>query len=199
MSLQISLEYLAASFALLGVGMMVLRLQIGWILNFCSSGLYFLIFFQSKLYGDASLQVFFALMQVWGWLHWKEQGREQLIPPRKLSFDGLWNCVLCVLGGTLLLGVWLSFGTDSDVPWSDAFCTSGSLVAQVLQITRFRENWLLWMLVNLIYIPLYLYKSLPATALLYGVFLGMAFWGWRQWNRQLRRTQVQPMPEPARQ
>ncbi len=178
---------------------MVMRQRIGWLLNFGSSTVYCWIFFQSKLYGDAGLQVFFALMQVWGWLHWKEQSKEQLMMLRKLSFDGLWNCLLCVMGCTLLLGVWLSFGTDTDVPWTDAFCTSGSVVAQVLQITRYRENWLLWILVNLIYVPLYLYKSLPATALLYAVFLGMAIWGWMQWNRQLQGAAAKLTPEPVRQ
>jgi len=196
---QTTIEYLAAALALLGIGMMVMRLRIGWIFNFCSSILYFWIFFQNKLYGDAGLQVFFALMQVLGWLHWKTPSKEPLIFLRKLGFDGLWNCTLCLIGCTLLLGVLLSLGTDTDVPWTDAFCTSGSVVAQVLQITRYRENWLLWILVNLIYIPLYLYKSLPATALLYAVFLGMAIWGWIHWNRQLRASGISLKSSPSEQ
>ncbi|MEY3982755.1 MAG: hypothetical protein RL160_312 [Bacteroidota bacterium] len=192
-------EYLAATLALLGVGLMVLRQRIGWIMNFCSSGLYLWIFLQSKLYGDAGLQLCFAIMQLWGWFHWKKQDFGQSIQPRQLSFDGRWNSVLCVIGGTSTLGLMLLYGTDTDVPWTDAFCTSGSLVAQILQITRYRENWLLWILVNLIYIPLYLYKSLPATALLYAVFLGMAIWGWMQWGQHMRGSAAVLKPLPGRQ
>jgi nicotinamide mononucleotide transporter len=196
---ELMVEYLAAILALLGVGLMVLRQRIGWIMNFCSSGLYLWIFLQSKLYGDAGLQLCFAFMQLWGWFHWKKQDFGQSIHPRLLSFDGRWNSVLCVIGGTFILGVMLLYGTDTDVPWTDAFCTSGSLVAQILQISRYRENWLLWILVNLTYIPLYLYKSLPATALLYAVFMGMAIWGWVQWGQQMRGSAAQLKPLPGRQ
>jgi len=113
---------------------------------------------------------------------------------RSLSFDGLWNSLLVMLGGSLLLGLWLAAATDTDVPWADAFCTSGSLVAQLLQIGRFRENWLLWILVNLIYVPLYVYKGLTATAILYAVFLLMAVWGLWQWNRNPRSPQEPQEP-----
>lgn len=180
------IEYLAAFSALAGVGLMALHRRSGWVLNFVSCLCYTWVFYSSKLYGDAGLQVFFAIMQVWGWFHWstKKDGKPLLL--RALSFDGFWNSLLCVLGGSLMLGILLQHGTDTDVPWIDAVCTSGSMVAQILQIGRYRENWLLWILVNLVYVPLFLFKGLPLTALLYALFLLMAAWGWLLWNRKLR-------------
>jgi nicotinamide mononucleotide transporter len=185
------IEYPAAALALAGVWLMVMRRRTGWILNFFSCLLYMLVFYRSKLYGDAGLQVFFAAMQVWGWLRWKNYSSEGEIPLRSMDFDGLWNTLLLVIGGSLLLGLLLSRGTDSDVPWTDASCTAGSITAQILQIARYRENWLLWILVNLVYVPLYLYKELPATAILYSVFFMMAVGGLWQWNKKLRKQQHQ--------
>ena len=180
------IEYTAAALALGGVGMMTMRMRLGWVLNFLSCLLYTWVFYNSKLYGDAALQIGFGVMQVWGWFQWKKKVSTDALKLRSLSFDGLWNSLLIALGGSLLLGLLLGAATDTAVPWSDAFCTSGSLVAQVLQIGRFRDNWTLWILVNLVYVPLYVYKGLTATAILYAVFLLMAVWGLWQWNKKLR-------------
>ena len=185
------IEYTAAALALGGVGMMTMRMRLGWVLNFLSCLLYTWVFYNSKLYGDAALQIGFGVMQVWGWLRWKNYSSEGEIPLRSMDFDGLWNTLLLVIGGSLLLGLLLSRGTDSDVPWTDASCTAGSITAQILQIARYRENWLLWILVNLVYVPLYLYKELPATAILYSVFFMMAVGGLWQWNKKLRQQQHQ--------
>ncbi len=183
------MEYSAAALALAGIGLMTMRRRLGWILNFASCLLYARVFFESKLYGDSGLQFFFAAMQLWGWMHWNRHRTDIGLRLRYLSFDEAWNTLLMVLAGTLLLGSLLHHYTDTDVPWIDAFCTAASILGQVLQVMRFRENWWVWMLVNLVYMPLYLQKGLTATALLYGLFFAMACWGLLQWNNILRQQQ----------
>jgi nicotinamide mononucleotide transporter len=76
--------------------------------------------------------------------------------------------------------------TDSDVPYSDAFLTAGSLVGQYLLAKKRIENWLIWIAVDVLYVGLYLYKGLQLTAVLYGIFVLMAVQGWERWKQDLQ-------------
>ncbi len=90
---------------------------------------------------------------------------------------------LAIVLSTFLLGYFFSNYTAAAVPWLDATLAAISLAAQWMISYRKKENWWLWIFVNVIYIPLYYFKDLPLTALLYGVFLIMAIRGWYAWNR----------------
>lgn len=78
--------------------------------------------------------------------------------------------------------------TSSDVPLIDAFLTSGSLLATYMSAQKWLENWLLWIFVNILYIALYIYKDLHLTALLYGLFIVLAVFGWVQWSKKIKQS-----------
>ena len=82
-----------------------------------------------------------------------------------------------------LLGAFLDQATDTDVPWWDALPTAGSLAGQWLLGRKYVENWPVWVAVNLVSVGLFAWKGLWLTVLLYLLFLGMALWGWRAWQR----------------
>ena len=91
------------------------------------------------------------------------------------------------LAGTAALGWYLGRYTPSTVPWGDAVTTVLSLAAQWLMSRRFLENWWIWIAADVIYVPLYLSRQLPLTAVLYAVFLGMCLMGVREWNRSMKK------------
>lgn len=169
----------------------------GWPLAMVSSGLYALLFWRSKLYGDASLQVFFVVVSFWGWWQWLglfgagQAGAVRVaIEPARLRVTRLTPrartaTVLACLILWPAIGAFLAAFTDSDVPWWDAFPTALSVVGQILLGRKFIENWILWWLVNLASVGLFAYKGLWLTGLLYTIFLGMAIAGWRTWQRRL--------------
>ena len=78
--------------------------------------------------------------------------------------------------------------TDSDVAWGDALPTALSLVGQVLLGRKFIENWLVWLVVNVISVALFAYKGLWLTCLLYGLFALMSVWGWRAWQVRMKAS-----------
>jgi nicotinamide mononucleotide transporter len=156
----------------------------GWLFAILSSALYFLIFWNSRLYGDALLQLLFIALAAWGWWLWL-RGTEtaslritQLTSRQRLQalVAGL---VLWGLTGSVLLNF-----TDTDVPWWDAFPTAFSLVGQYLLAHKRVENWCAWLLVNVVAIGLFAWKELWLTTVLYIVFALLSVVGWRAWQQR---------------
>ncbi len=159
---------------------------LAWPLAIASSLLYFVLFWHSRLYGEASLQVFFALIGLWGWWQWlrgtDEQGHALVV--RYLPHARRLQVLLFALAAWPALGLFLRHYTDTDVPWWDAFPTAFSLAGQWLLGRKYVENWPTWVLVNLVSVALFAYKGLWLTVLLYALFAGMSVAGWRVWQRK---------------
>jgi nicotinamide mononucleotide transporter len=174
----------------LSVAMVLFNLRInpwGWPLAIVSSILYGVLFARSKLYGEASLQLVFVVLSLWGWWQWL-WGRNQFdeaLSPRALSPRGLWWTVCTVLAMWPLMGLLLSYATDSDVPYLDAFPTSASLLGQWLLGRKYTENWPTWLIVNVVSMALFAHKGLWLTVILYGLFALLSVVGWRQWQRHV--------------
>lgn len=188
------LEVLAFVLALACVILEVLEVHWAWPLAFISSLVYGWLFQVHGLYGEAGLQVFFAAMAVWGWWQWLYGHRAasatgdddpaglriaRLGVGQRLLAAGTW------LAGWLLIGLFLAFGTDSEVPWFDAFPTAGSVLGTILMGRKFVEAWLVWLLVNIAGTALFAWKALYLTAFLYGVFCLLALAGWRRWAQRM--------------
>jgi nicotinamide mononucleotide transporter len=181
------LEIVAVVLALAMVFCNIREIHWGWRLAAASSLLYFVLFRESRLYGDASLQLFFAAVSFWGWFQWLRGHRADgsSLHVAKLSHGG-W--ALAVLAGAVLwpvTGWFLKRYTDTDVPWWDAFPTALSVVGQFLLGRKFIENWIVWIVVNVVSVGLFGYKGLWLTVGLYIVFIVLSFVGWRQWKRRL--------------
>ena len=84
------------------------------------------------------------------------------------------------------IGTLTSRYTDADWPYLDASLTAASLIAQWMMTRKLVENWLVWIAVDLLYVPLLLVKGIPEYAVLYTLFLGLAVKGWIEWRRSLR-------------
>ena len=193
---------LAAAFTLLGsavtwleivafvlsVWMVVCNMRVNplaWPLAIVASLLYGLLFAASKLYGEAGLQVFFAVIAAWGWWQWKfgtQDGGAPLVV-RHLAWPARVKLAALALAAWPLLGLLLDNATDSDVPYLDAFPTAFSVAGQWLLGRKYVENWPTWVLVNIVSVALFASKGLWLTVALYALFVAMAMAGWRAWVR----------------
>jgi nicotinamide mononucleotide transporter len=173
---------------LLAIVMVVLNMRVNplaWPLAIVSSLLYFALFWNSRLYGDASLQVFFALVALWGWWQWL-RGRTAdgaALQVRTLPARGRWWLLLALAFAWPATGLFLKTFTDTDVPWWDAFPTAASVIGQWLLGRKYVENWPAWVVVNVVSVGLFAYKGLWLTTVLYSLFIAMSFIGWRAWAR----------------
>ena len=172
------LELVAVIASATGVWLGTTGKRIMWPWYGLSGVLYGWLFLNYDLYASASLQLVFIAAAVWGWFGWGPQGASS----RNLS----WRFRATVISaGTL---IWLlitpflvSLGAAAARP--DAFGLVFSVIAQVLMVLQFRENWIAWFVVNIVYVGLYWSQDLKFTSLLYVAFAAIALRGWINWQK----------------
>lgn len=177
-------EIAAAAISLVAVWWTTRRDLLCWPIGIVSVLMYAAIYARAHLYSDALLQFVFGAFLVYGWWHWWRAPREQGLPV--VVPGGRRELVLGICGGLAgwaVLGWFMSRHTDADFAWLDAGLAAFSLVAQFWAARLLRANWLLWIAVDVIYVGMYAVKGLPATAVLYAVFIVLAVRGWREWGR----------------
>lgn len=178
------LEIAAVALAIGMVACNIREIHWGWPLAAVSSVLYLLLFGRSGLYGEAALQVFFALVALWGWWQWLRGGSGGgPLRVRRLPARARMGVALAGLAAWLAAGTFLDRFTDSDLPWADAFPTALSVIGQLLLGRKFIENWPVWLVVNAFSVGLFAWKSLWLTAALYALFALLSVLGWRVWSR----------------
>jgi nicotinamide mononucleotide transporter len=183
------LELVSFLLALVTVALNIRQNHWAWLFSIVSSALYALVFFGARLYGDMSLQFIFIAVSVWGWYQWLHGGpAHHALKVSRLPYWGWPAAVLAWFAGFGAISLLLKAFTDTDVAYMDGFLTAGSLLGQLLLSRKKLENWHVWIVVDLLYIALYVYKGLVLTAILYAIFVGMAVMGLRAWKKALVPT-----------
>jgi nicotinamide mononucleotide transporter len=163
-----------------------------WPIGIANNALYLIVFLRSGLYGDAGLQVVYMILGAYGWWTWLRvtPGRAELAITR--TGPQTWAWLIPATGAAAItLAFLLARFTDSTVPGWDGFTTALSLAAIFGQSRKYVESWWIWIAADLIYIPLYIYKNLWLTSVLYLVFLTLCVIGLREWRTALREAKVQ--------
>lgn len=157
---------------------------LNWPIACISVIIYIYIFFHAKLYADAGLQIYFLGMNIYGWYFWSRRKESQTEQPitglRQLE---LIVSIIAIALFTWLLGTLLFKHTDASFPFLDSFLTASSLIAQAWLARRILYNWIIWIIVDIIYIYVYFSKELYATGLMYALYIFIAFSGYFSWRK----------------
>jgi nicotinamide mononucleotide transporter len=187
------LEIIAEILGVINVTLVVLRNIWNYPVALVMVSLYAVIFYETNLYSDALLQIFFFVVNIYGWWYWSrgkaETGdiRVELLSNRaRLG----WLVGLVVL--TIGWGWLMDTRTEAHFPYWDGAIAMTSVAAQILMSRRFLENWVLWVLVDVLAVGLYWVKDLKLTSALYVVFLALSIWGFEEWMR-VRREAGRPI------
>lgn len=182
------LEWIAAFLGLITVLLVVRRSIWNYPFALAMVSLYFFEFTSEKLYSDAILQIFFFLINGYGWWMWRRAPEvEHGVAVERMSGSARAGWLATTAIASLLWGWAMASLTDAAAPFVDAAVAGSSIAAQWLQSLRRVESWALWILADVIAVPLYWWKGLYPTAILYGLFLILAIVGLVSWQRTLNR------------
>lgn len=146
--------------------------------------LFMILFYSAKLYADVLLQVFFVGTSLIGWYGWskfkdKPVLKIQKTPGALLLIYGLIAVIVAFVYGQILHKF-----TDAYAPHIDSLVLTFSVLAQLLLMKRRLENWSVWVLVNILSVPLFWSRELYLTSVLYSVFLVHAIYAAMQWRKE---------------
>ena len=143
---------------------------------------------RSNLYADTLLNVYYVVMNGYGWYYWSYSGArssdDNLIVTNVPLRIGVGLTALVVVG-TFAMGWFLDTRTDADLAYWDSLTTVMSFAAMWMTARKYIENWIVWLVVDVVATVMYVVKGLDFYAILYGVYLGMAVWGFLAWRRSL--------------
>jgi nicotinamide mononucleotide transporter len=166
-----------------------------WWTGILGCSLFAVLFYQTKLYADVALQLFFIASSVAGWWQWLHGSKGKELPVTNASLRTLLLIAPAGLLTTACYGALLHHYTDAYAPFLDSAVLVFSVIAQLLMLRRKVENWPVWLLVNSIAVPLYLSRGLDLTAFLYGCYWINALVSWLLW-RKLAQAHRSPILSP---
>jgi nicotinamide mononucleotide transporter len=157
-----------------------------WPIGIANNIFYIVVFLKSGLYGDSGLQAAYIVLAGYGWWTWVSPHREHSELPVTRTTGKQWLWLIPVTAAAaLILRISLAEYTPSTVPAWDGLTTALSLAATWGQCKKLLECWWIWIAADVIYIPLYVYKGLRLTAVLYLVFMLLCIAGLRAWHKAL--------------
>jgi nicotinamide mononucleotide transporter len=193
-----TLELVAAAFGVLAVYLGTRENILSWPTALVNVGLYTVVFYQARLYADMGLQVVYFALSLYGWYEWKFGGENRTVLAVTRASRRLWVVLGVVnLVAWLTLGTLLARSTNAAIPYLDSLLTTTSLCAQLMMTRKILENWAVWIVVDVLYVPMFVSRGLYATAALYAIFLVLAVMGWREWKRSLARAALHGRPQPS--
>lgn len=157
-----------------------------WLASIIMPAIDMVLYFKAGLYADFGMAIYYCLAGVYGYAAWKwfkrdgtEQRAERPVTRYKRAH------ILPSAAALLLLwfGIWwmLTHWTNSTVPVADAFTTALSIVALWALAQKYAEQWLLWLVVDVVCCILYVRKGIPFKAAIYGLYTVVAVFGYRKW------------------
>jgi nicotinamide mononucleotide transporter len=190
------LEWIAAILSAVSVYLSARENIWSWPTTIVSVAMYAFVFLRAGLYSDAGLQVFFFAISVYGWYEWLHGGENRTRLHVSKATARVWTVSAAVgVAFWIALGFLTSKLQGVSLPFLDSALTTLSIIAQVMMTRKILENWILWIIADIVYVPMYVFKGLYPTAGLYAVFLVLAIMGLVQWRRSYEREH--PLAAPA--
>ena len=191
-----TIEWLAVITSVAYVILAALRSIWCWTFAILSSGLYVYLCFTALLYLESILQMFYVAMAIVGWYAWIQQAKltgqvsgEQNNTHREISlWPWKYHLINIALSGilALLLGYLFDQFTAQKSPYMDAFTTIFSLAATFMVVRKVLENWIYWIVIDLVSIFLYHQRGYSLSAVLYFLFAIIAAVGFFAWRTKYK-------------
>ncbi|QDP02750.1 nicotinamide riboside transporter PnuC [Thalassotalea sp. PS06] len=163
-----------------------------WPAALVSTAIYTVIFYDVYLWMDGLLQVYYFVMAIYGWYLWRNKMPDAQ-PGDSIIRWQLSTHVYAIAALSLLslgLGWFMDNYTPTHFPYVDSATTVFAVFATYLVARKVLENWLYWVVIDLVSIYIYIEKSLQPTAFLFAVYVVIAVYGYLNWRAQYQSAHV---------
>lgn len=174
-----------------------------WLASVVMPAISMWIYFSKGLYADFGINIYYLLIAVYGFWNWTRRKESKTSPDKgAMKNEGsekevsvshtplpIWG-IIAVASLVLWWFIWwiLVTFTDSTVPVADAFSTALSIVGLWMMARKYAEQWLVWLIVDLVCSCLYWYKGIPFYSILYAIYTVIAWFGYRKWLKLIPKT-----------
>lgn len=159
-----------------------------WIAGIVMPAIYIVVYYRAGLYADFGINIYYLIIAAYGWFVWKfgrNNTKQQELPisyfPKRFLIGSIVIFTLLFIGIAQIL---IHF-TDSDVAWLDSFTTALSIIGMWMLARKYLEQWLVWIVVDVVCCGLYIYKELYFTSFLYGFYAVIAIFGYIKWKKMM--------------
>jgi nicotinamide mononucleotide transporter len=179
-------EILATGANLIYIVLLIKEKIACWAFGIVGSLLSIYLFIDARLYSEAFLYLFYALLGIWGWIRWHRQSAQNSNPVIRWRIEAHLRAIVLACLIAIGLGYTVQFFTNAERPLFDAFTTVFGFLGTYLEITKVLEAWLYWLLINLASVWLYHDRSLDIYAILIGFYSILSVWGFLSWRKTYR-------------
>ena len=186
-TLDISLEIIAVVFGILSVWFSKKNNILVYPTGMISTSIFTYLLFKWSLLGDMMINAYYFMMSIYGWYIWTRKVNNIVTPISKVnSPEKTTSLIIFFFSLSFVYGIYNYFDKwGSYTSYIDNFTTAIFFVAMWLMANRKIENWIFWIIGNIISIPLYFYKGLTFTSIQYIIFTVIAISGYYTWKKIL--------------
>ena len=186
------IEWIAAAAGLINCYLLTRQTIWAWPTGLLCVFLYTFVFYHNHLYSDVILNMIYVVLNIYGWYRWGYASDTSAIqlPVSRLLNRQVILLISLIIPSFILWGYFIGHTTTASFVYPDAFILVTSLCAQYLLAIKKIENWILWIVVDLVAIIIYFLKGLYVTSGLYSIYIILCILGLIQWQRSLRLHSV---------
>jgi len=183
-------EVAAVIFAIAYLLLAVREKVLCWLFAFISTAIYTVLFWDVSLLMDSALNVYYMAMAVYGWHQWTRGGAngggQHALAVRTMSGRQHLLVITAIAVLSMVSGYLLSEHSNAAWPYVDSFTTWASVITTYLVTRKYLQNWLYWIVIDAVSVPLYIDRGLGLTALLFAAYIIIAFFGYFSWRAHFR-------------
>ena len=159
-----------------------------YLFNFIQMITYMIICWDAKLFLEFGEQIFYFVVCIFGVFLWKknmkknDDGTEQVIAKKFKPWHWVATVVVTVVS-TFLLGTFGEVILGSTLPYIDAFTVALAVIAQLLMVWRYREQWAVWIVIDVASLVMFVMLGQWSMVVMYVAWTINAFYGWYNWTK----------------
>lgn len=196
---QSRLEIAAFVFGVLCVWQYVRENPWAWVTGTVQCVMQMYLFYNYGLFAESALQIVYIGTNIYGlyvWLYGGEK-KDELKVTRVKAFTAAILSACCALGFVAMVKVLQHYSRDPRTLWLDALTTAVYLTAQVMLTRKWIETWPIWIVGNLLSIPLFWMKELYLIAFMQPIFIALSIRGWMSWRKDMDGSLLKTPADPT--